>query len=406
MARTKKRAVWIALEVDGSNNPVFGVDPSADGSGYKYVPAVVVGDLVPERKLLEAPVATGTTWATAPIPGPDGASLQLEVPLSGLASACGAGTNASSVTDDYLDLLARHIFTTAATVAGVAVGTGSTGSNLVLASDPTGYDAQQLVPIFETAKPTTGVRALWALLNNSTGPTFTAVTPAMDYSPTNAAIAYGTKTYLPSDSGGPTIALAYKLDGVIYRLLGGRVTQASIVGELDGFWRLKITISFDSKADDTSGKTALPAVTRFTRFQKVLLSPFWFNGTKYSTRKIEIDLAITAAVVGATDAVNGRAGHESIAMGPKVMVEPQFAETWNTLRDAQTEGRVLVQFGSGALSGGVLNAGAFHIEAATVRDAKLADENGRQRHAIMLETVTSLTHTSGDASRVCQYVRA
>lgn len=400
MALTRKRKVCIAFE----STPL--VDPSADGSGYVYVPALSVGDLSDDTSPIAGSIATGTNWETQPIAPLDSPwSFPLDVPLSGLASAAGDGTAASSVAVDYLDILLGHILSAAASVAGEGLGSGSTTSSLVLDTDPTGYDAQQLVPVFESGLPTAGERTQWTMLNVSAGATFAGCTPVFDDAPTTAAVAYGTKTFLPTDTGGATIALTYQQDDVTYTLLGGRVTACSLIGELDNKWMARLTIAGCTHAKDT-GKSALPAAVKMSRWLKVGLSPFWFDGSKYATRKIEIDLGISAAKVGATSAASGYVDHRSISLAPRYMIEPLFSDDLNLLKRSQAVGRAMVQLGGGVLSGGVLNTMAVHSEEVSVRDTKRSDDAGQQRMSVTFGASTPVLHSSGDAARVFQIARA
>lgn len=398
MSRTRKRALWLASEA-GS----YSTDPSANGSGYVHVP-VMAGTLTfrDQLTLIDTDQHVDSNFPTKPLAGPDGWQLDAEVPLSGLSAAAGDGTNASTVTDDYLDIIMAHITTSAVTTPGEGLAGSSTTTTIILDTDA--YNAQHLAPIYESGLPAAAPRTQWAMINIDGGATYTGCTPTLDDAPTTAAVAYGTKAYIPSVAGGNSLALVYRSPTADYTLLGGRVTAATIVGELDGVWRLRLTIQGDRIVRESKG--SLPAIAVFSRFLKVQLSPVWFGGTKYATNRIEIDLGITAAEIGSTAATNGRANYDSIAIVPSVTISPLFTTALEDLKRNVTAGELLVQMGGGVLANSVLNTCAFHILEATARGNDDADDGGRQRISLPFQTSTPLLHSSGAAARVWQFVRA
>lgn len=399
MARTRKSALYIA------NESTYGTDPSANGSGYTYVPVLgQMGMLKDGKQLLETNYHTRRNFPTAPEVGADGWSFDFEVPLIGLTTAAGDG--AAPGADDWADTLHEHVFAESVDVSGEGVGSGSTTSSLVLDTDI--YNVQQLVPVYEASVPTAAPRTQWMLLAADAGTgTYGTITPTQDQAPTTAAVAYGTKTYQPSDTGGASVAFVYCQDDVVYTLLGGRCTSAVIVAENGQIVRVKYSFSGDSKTEDTSGKSALPAIAAFTQPAcKALLSPVWFNGTKYATRMIEVDLGIAAAVQEATAATNGRGDYESIELKPKVTIEPIFTNAIQNLKRTPTRGRLLIQFGGGVLSSGQLNTCAIHCEQAAVTEADPKDDQGRIRNAVVFQVTDAVEFSTGVAARFFQFVRA
>lgn len=398
MARTRKTAIWIGEEATYRTAPA--------GSAHLYVPALSIGPLKDGMQLLETNYFTGRNFPTAPEVGADGWSFDFEVGLIGLASAAGEAVSVGA--DDWLDVILEHIFAESTDVVGVGVGIGSTTTTLVLDSAPSGYARQLLVPFFETSIPSAAAaRTQWTVLTVDAAGTFTGCVPSFT-APSTAAIAYGSKTYLPSDAGGTTRSFVYRRDDLDYTLLGGRCTAASIIAEEGQLVRLKLTFSGDTKTQETTA--GLPAIIQQTQpVVRALLSPFWFNGTSYDTRKIEIDFGIQAAEQEATGATNGRANWDSIGMKPTVIVEPLFAAAFETIKRTPTRGRLLVQLGSGVLASARINALAVHAEQAALMTADQMDENGRVRHGLtfqLTDPVDFQTGATGLAAHFFKIVRA
>ena len=401
MARTRKRALWVVGESS------YGVDPDAndDGAEYTYVPGTV-GDLKDGKAQYATDYATGRNFPTKPVAGPDGWSFDLEVPVTGMATAAGSGTNASTVTDDYLDILAIHMFAAKTTFAGTTV--SATGAaSITAASD--NWSVQDIIPVHEALVPSGAARTQWTSIRvDSPGGTYSTVAPAWDAVPTTSALIYGAKLYQPSDAGGASLAFVYQQDDIYYNLLGGRVTSATISGVIDTYVKLKLSISGDTKTQE-SARASLPAST-FSRVPcKALLSPVFLSalGTpKVACKSFEIDLGISASPVTSTAAADGRADYQSIMMAPVITLQPLFTNEIQNLKRALTSSRILIQFGAGVLSGGVLNTCAIHAEEVHAVEADPADDAGIQRQSLKLQVSDSGEFSSGVLARKFQFLRA
>lgn len=395
MARTRKKTLYIDTETS------YGSDPSANGSGYAYVPALEIGELQDTKALLETNYFTGRNFDTAPVAGRDGWTLDVVTPLIGLSAAAGDG--GSPPADDWLDALLLHTLGAQTQVNGEGV--ASVGGSTSVTLDTDIYDVQQVIAVHEDDIPSAlGERTQFALITVDGGAGAYTISPAWVTNPTGAAVAYGSNMYSPTDAGGNSLALHVIQDDVSYTLLGARCTSARIVSRQGEINRLELSFSGDSKTAGT--KASLPAVTQQTLTPtKALLSPFWFAGTSYATHEVTIDLGITAAEQPSTAAVNGRAGFELIRVGPTVTVQPLFADALQNLKRNVTLGRLLVQLGAGVLSGGVINALAFHAEEAHAVDANPVDENGRLRAALTFKVSDKVEFSSGVASRFMQLLR-
>jgi len=399
MALTRKTAGWVAAE------STYGTDPSSGGSGYKAIPAL---GPFPRAVDMKAPLATeystGYQYPTAPIAGRDGWMFEgAEVPLIGMATAAGDGLAASSVSDDWADILLQSIFGTQYTTTGEGV--ASTGNTNLTLDSPYGgpVAVQDLIPVFEAALPSSSaVRSQWALATvDNTGGSYT-IAPQWTSNPTTAAVAYGSKIYRPNDAGGSTLAFCLLDDDLVYRCLGGRITSASIVGEIGQITRLRFSAMGDTKTEDASAKTALPVglAAPVTTPIKTLLSPLWFNGTQYATRRFELNFNLAVAEVGSSAATNGRATIQSVTMRPTLTVEFLRTDAIQNFRRNATSGRVLLQLGSGVVSGGILNGMCAHFEEANAREISNIDADGVARHQVVFEATDRVAFSGTTISNV------
>lgn len=403
MAITRKTSLWVAAESS------YGADPSANGSGYKTVPVLGPCPRPTDGKAtLATEYSTGRQWPTAPIAGPDGWTLDgVETPLIGLLTAAGDGVNASTKADDWLDVLLTHIFGTQYTTTGEGLAGGSSGSSLVCDTDA--FTIQDLLPIWESALPSSGAaRSQWELVTVDNGDGTYTVAPAFTADPTTAAVAYGAKIYRPSDAGGNSLALVVQDDDIYYTLLGARVTAFSIVGELGGIVRSRLSFAGDSKTEEAATKTALPARLAAPALTpvKTVLSPVWFNGTQYATRRFEIDFGLETAMVGSTAATHGRANWQNVSMRPRLTFEPLRTDALQNLRRNATAGRALVQLGSGAFASSILNSLAVAFSEGVATEVTDTDDQGVARKSVIVSMTDPVYFSGSTLSQVVQLARA
>ncbi len=387
MARTKKRALWVATE------STYGSDPSTNGSAYLWIPSLSVGDLKDNKAVLETNYFTGRNFPTKPLAGQDGWEFDFEIPLNGMLTAAGNAVAASSVTDDWLDKLLTHIFGVQYTSSGQTVASGTSTSTTLdlLTSDI--YDAQQIVAVFEASVPSGNARTQWNLLTTSADPY--TVSQQWETTPATAATSYGTKGYVYDDDGGATLSFFYLEDDIAYLCLGGRVTAASITGEVGQIVRMKLTVRGDTKTLD-AGHSSRPAVGTGPANPALicLTSPVCFGNTRIATRKFEIDLGITTAVIESTAAANGRAGDELIIGVPSLTIEPLRTDANLNFKRNMTFNSLQCQIGAGVLASGVLNTMCAFWDTAYVSEVNVQDENGRVRQSMkfmLADNVVSAT---------------
>lgn len=397
--RTRRRSMHIAAEVTP------GVDPSADGSGYTFVPADPLPMSSDEKEPLETQYAYGRNYPSESEEGPDGASVSgIQTPLIGLASSPGDNVNASTVANDWLDILLLHALGAQQTTLGRTV-SSSGNTSLTLASDV--LNAQDLVPVFEVGIPAAGQRTQWAQVTVDPGDASYTVAPQWVSNPTSAALARGAKVYRDTDEGGATLAVCITDDTLVYTHLMGRCNSLSIRGEHGRKAMMDWGFAFDSKTENASGKTALPIASRVAPTPiRLFRSPVFFNGARIETRMIEINFGLAAAEVGSTEGTNGRAGMELISIAPTVTIEPLRLDDYINFKRVQTKGPLIAQLGAGILTNGVLNTFAAHMARAEAREVSEVDDNGMTRQRIVFHAVDQVQFAASVASRFFQLARA
>lgn len=382
MARTRKRGIWVATE------GTYATDPSANGSGYFWVPALSQGELKDGRTILDTEYYTGRNFPTAPIQGADGWSFDMEVPVIGLSTR--AGDLIAPPADDWFDRLLTHIYGSQVALSGRAF-TSATTTTFTCATDV--FNTQDLVAVFDPAVPT---RTMWELISVDAGTGLYTVQPTPFLNtPTATGVANGTKGYQFNDTGGSTLAFVYREDDLDYTLVGGRCTAASIIEEAGKTVKMKLSFRGDNRLQEQ--KASLPAVGAgpSPAVTRGLLSAVYFNNVQYSVSKVEVNLGIKTAEIMATNAVNARAGDEMIEAVPEITIHPLRTDAILQLKRNVTTGRLLVQFGAGILSGSVLNTVAIHAEQATPMDVQIADDQGRLRDAIKFKVTDLVTFPGG-----------
>ncbi len=388
MSRSRNRAIWIATETGG-----YGVDPNGDGSGYLPVPAEALGDLVDQTQVLETDYANESEFPSATERGAGGAEISFSLPLFGLGTAAGDGTDASSVTDDVWDLLLTHIFGTQATTPGEGLAAGGATNDLEL--DGSVLDANDLTLVYDSAADS--ARGQLRNIATDVGGGVYTVSPDWDTSPTDAGVSYGMKLYTPNSpfTGGDTLSVVYRDSNIgLYRLSGGRVTSLSLGGDVNSRAMASITMRFDdieASSVTTAAKTALPAALSAAPVPSIHVrsSPVYFNGVKLASSKINIDLGLAAAVVKDTCQANGRADDESVGLAPMCQVSLLRTESERLQFRGAQSGELLVQFGSGQLSSGRVNVFAVRFPTAEFNERSAADDEGIARTDITFKAYLS-----------------
>lgn len=377
--RSKARSLYLAVESS------YQTDPSADGSGYTAIPAEGLGYPVDNLELLETDTATGTLNDTPPEPGRDGASIDFSIPMLGMLTRAGDGTDASTITDDWLDMILEHIFGTQRTLVGDGVDVGSTASNLITDGDET-YAVGDLLPVYSGGLAIR--RAQWAHVDTVNSASDYDVSPDFVTSLTTAYVAYGSKNYRFSRGGGSTLAGVFVDDNIgTYENLGGRITSFTVAGEAGKRIMAQCSMRFSSKNEDAAGKSALPAAAAApaTTTLKCISSPVWFNGVQYGTKRAEVQWGLETAPVDDVGGIEGRSGDEVIRLVPRVVIEPLRTDAILELKRNQTTGPVMVQIGAGDASGSSLGGMCFAFDQGHVENHGDSDDQGHARNTITIK---------------------
>jgi hypothetical protein len=394
--RERKRQIHIMAE------STYATDPDSDGSSYLYVPAEGI-TYEEQTEIIETAYSTSRNFPTEAEVGAQGHSVTFSVPLIGLASAAGNGTDASTVTADWLDTLLLHVFGSSSTTEGESV-TGSTTSSLTTA-DSNWATVQNLVPVHIASVPTGAERTQWSQIQSSAAGA-TTLAPTLQQSPGNGAVAYGVRQYRADDDGGASIALVLTDDTLVYTFLGGRVTSLRITGEHKRRAMAQVTIQFDRRSLD-AGKSSLPSAALMTTTPvKAFRSPVFFGNDRYATRMVEIDFGLSAAEVQDTESTNGRGGYELVSIAPTVTIEPLRSNTYDALKQNLTRNPLLVQLGGGVVSGGVLNSLALHLARCEVREVAYTAQDGITRNRLVFTAVDRIEFSAGVASAFMTLARA
>lgn len=376
-------------------------DPSANGSGYAFVPCSMVPTKQEELAHLDTNIAAGSVYPTAPDAGPDGGFVEFMTHLGGFVTAATSGAPPAR---DWLDFLLNAAFGSYVERNGVNVGSGSTTSSLVLASDA--LSVYDLVPVQQPA--IVSGRTQWTRVEADAGTgTYGTVAPVFATAPAAGAAAYGARSYRPSDTQAYLAAVFVDDNVRTHTMLGGRTILQSIMAEHGSTLMAKWRLEFDSKTTDV-GKTNLPNPVAAPLFRPVQAtsSPVYFNGTAVETSKIEINFQPETAVIGATAATQGRSGNEVVRMLPQIVVTPQRAGSIEDLRRAVTEGALLVQLGGGILSGGQLGTMALHLDNAFVSDVRDVDDKGVMRQQVTIRVADAARFSGTTRAPMIQLARA
>ena len=375
-ARTKKRSLWLALETN------YAEDPSANGAGYLPVASETLGDPTDTLQRIETNYHTSREWMTAAESGADGATIQFSVPLYGNLTAAGDGVNASTITDDVLDIVLEHLLGASRTTPGEGVNTSGPAT---VDLDTDVLNANDPILVYESAMD----RAEAMFVESEAGGTLTTDT-AWNLAPTTAAVAYGAKVYEPNApyTGGPSMSAVFQDDTIgTYRLAGGRVTACSLSGEMGQRALLDVTMRFDHIVEEASAKTSLPAVLSVppTTPVKMLWSPIRVHGAFLGSASVSLDFGVVAAEVKDVSQKNGRSGDEGITLRPVLTVVPLRTESLRVQSRALASGIVGVQLGSGILQGGKVNALQVVFGNGQFVSHSNTDDEGHARMTIQIE---------------------
>lgn len=393
--RTRKVALYLKAESS------YGVEAgSTDGSDFTACKCLSLDLLQDNTNMLETNFATGRNRQTEPEVGADGAQITFTTPIQGLVSAAADGTAASSVADDWFDLILTNVFGAPRETTGEGLTASATASSLDVDTDA--FTNQDMVAVqgasFDSGKVN------WRRVSGTASPY--TMDRNLNATPDGSEIAYGAKIYRNS-AAGASLSACYDLDGTIYLLKGGRVSSMSIEMTAGELATLSVTMDFDSKLDDTSTKTALPTLGTLAGTPiKGLLGAFAWGSTEYAARTVSVDFGITMQPDATVTTANGRADMDIISIYPTVTVEPAYAQTFVDDMTGGTSRALSIQFGSGVVSGGVLNGCNLFMEKARLTQSNPSDDGGRLRNSLQFQCVDAGIFSGSIIAEYFQFSRA
>jgi hypothetical protein len=296
-----------------------------------------------------------------------------------------------------------HIIGTAATRSGSAVTTWA-GGGATITPTTDNWNMQDLLCI---QKDVYTNYAQWRSIRPSSDSVYTMSPVA---SGDVDQILYGSRFWAAS-TGGASLAFVLKQDSLHYLLLGGRCTSAVAEWKLGGFWTLKMTFQGDSRAltttaTKTSLASAVPAASTPLISLRSLVYLSALATAQVAVKSVSIDFGITAAVVDATEGLNGRADYLPVMTNPVITLQPLYTDEIAELRRTVEVGRCLISMGRGNLSGGAINSMAFHAEAVYAMEADAQDDGGWIRNGLKLQVCDPGIFTGTTLGKLFQVARA
>lgn len=369
-------AVHMAQEVGG-----FGIDPSADGSGYTAVrTAGPVSAPKRTRRMLDQGWSVGRLRRVRHRAGPDGAELTLSMPWHGYAAAALEGASPST-TLDAPDMVLAAAWGAGTLVAGLGANSVTATSFVSAGDDRNVGDA---LAIYQAG--VNGDRAQLRVIDaEPSAGTYTVRSVLGTF--TTAAFSFGMRRWrpavVPSAANGPSLAVHVELvGGAQWTLLGGRPTGAMrLVVNAGEEARLEVTLSFTIMT--RQNKASRPAVTTFSppAIMGELASVVW-GGTEYETSSVTIEWSLGTAERPAVTSVNGRSNIVVRTADCKVSIAPPYGTSWEDDFVAATVRRLEVVLGSGVLAGGAVNASFLWLEAAQVASDSTDEDGNEARESI------------------------
>lgn len=402
----RERAIYVAAESS------FSTDPSADGSGYAYVPATSIGDISDGKTPIRMNYLTGRNWPFGTIPGVDGGEVEIGFPVVGLATSAGDG--ASPPAADWYSILMAGALGARTALDGEGVASLVTTT---LTLDTDAFDAQDVAILAEAGLPSAAApRAVVAALvgDGADGSYTTKYAPGVAF--TGSAVAYGYERYRPGADQSNTFALVYVFDRTTQiALLGCRIVGLTLgVGEAGALeWKARVmfdrmTVNNGSGEGSMSTKASLPtpAAPAATPAKSVNVIAF-LNGTAVACKSINFDFGLTVEPDASTAGANGRAGMRLMDVQPKVTLEPLWAAGYRAAKRQENSDTgvrdVLIQIG-GTGVGGVLNGHVIYLPSMVVMDEAPSSDGNTQRQTVTLEVEDPIT-IGGAAAHPVQYFR-
>lgn len=364
---TKTNVAYIAPESTPNANP------DADGSDFVYVPTTELSLISDLGEILETNFQTGRGYRTAHEFGAQGWRISAKIPFWCMSSSAGTSVSASTIDDDFLDVLLNHIFGAHANTSGVGLTSGAAGAS-VLVADTSGFSLQQCLLASFTDAATRGHYA--QITATASAPTYSIAPPWKSTITTNWQ-ALGAHVWQPTLSLATSLALFFKQGTQWYSLTGGKVTSAQINCVLNKPYSLDVTIEGISKSR-VSAPASLPAAVPPTYARlRHSQAPVYFGSTELDNAGWTFDFGLQTAPIESSGLAEGRAQIETIGFEPKLTIKPFWSSTIEDWKSSATKAQITLGLGSGIQATSRANGASLIVPGMQIVSNDAGDDGGR-----------------------------
>lgn len=392
----RNRRVYIKAE------STFGVEAgSTNGSDMTFVPVMSVGPLNDGKEMIDAPQQLGHWGMTEKLAGADGGSFDISFAWMPLSGAAGSNTNPPSA--DAYDLLLQ---------SALGATTAFSGSNFTTISATSitfsqAAFAQGAIPlIYDDDISMTPTRSQPILLHSASngGATIYGYENSFQTSATATDLAYGSRRHALGATGSQgtgTLTISVAQDATIYTFKGCRAVLNSFSCAINGVAEIKMTVHYDTRTEETSVKTSLPAVRPrpYAPVQGLTCRAILAN-SNIAFKNVEITFNPRVQPIQDQSATHAKSDIAVFGYDPVIKIETLYSNTYLDLRRNATKGRLIIQMGSGipttvgAIT--VVPAVVVHAPSVQVSKADPTEDENVQRQS--LEFTPVLSFASGSSS--------
>lgn len=373
----------------------FDTNPSSAGTSFVFVPAEELSLLEDSQEVLPTNYQTGRGYRTAHEVGALGWGLTMSVPLFGLSSRAGVGVSASTITDDFLDVILDHVFGTHSNTTGVGLSSGTAAAGTIVA-DSSGFTLQQAIMMTYSSGLTRASHHQITAIGSA--PTYSVVPNVFESITTNWE-APGAHVWQPTLGQSASLAFHFRNDSDWYSLTGGKVTAAKIKCEVNKPYMLDLTIRGVTKATESAPGSLVSAIPPTRARLRHSRAPVHFGTTSLDNAGWELDFGLDAQQILNSGATEGRSGDETVTVNPVLTLSPMWSSTLEALRSSATQDELMLGLGSGILASSQTPAMSVAFPNMQVEANGPSEKNGRVHHDMRF-VLADLIEVSSTASRV------
>jgi hypothetical protein len=373
----------------------FDTNPSAAGTSFVYLPCETLSLIEDSQEILPTNYQTGRGYRTAHEAGALGWGLTMRLPLFGLLTRAGVGVSASTISDDYLDLILDHIFGAHANTTGVGLSSGTAAAGTIVA-DSSGFTLQQAIMMAYSSGLTRASHHQITAVGSA--PTYSVVPNVFETITTNWE-APGAHVWQPTLGLATSLAFHFRNDSDWYSLTGGKVTAAKISCEVNKTYMLDLTIRGVTKATESAPGSLVSAVPPTRARLRHSRAPVHFGTTLLDNAGWELDFGIQAEQVLQSSAAEGRNSDETVTINPVLTLSPMWSSTIEAWRSSATQDELMLGLGSGILASSQTPAMSIAFPNMQVEANGATDKSERVHHDLRF-VLADLIEVSSTSSRV------